>query len=91
VKTNPKDKVTKIAMVLCDDIAKQAVPALKFLLLQLNTLQSTSEYEFLPVPNDELLNRLASGAVLEEASVVKELPRFANAYWDFLRRRASDY
>jgi hypothetical protein len=91
VKALPKKNAIQIGIVLCDDIAEPAVPALKFLLLQLNTLQSTFEYQFLPVPDDSLLSRLASGKELERIGVERELPRFANAYSDFLHRRAAAY
>jgi hypothetical protein len=91
VKALRKKKPIQIGIVLCDDIAEPAAPALKFLLLQLNTLQSTFEYQFLPVPYNELLNRLASGEPIERSDVDGELPRFAKTYSDFLKRRATDY
>jgi hypothetical protein len=91
VKALRNKKAIQIGIVLCDDIAEQAVPALKFLLLQLNTLQSTFEYQFLPVPDDQFLDRLASGKVLERIGVERELPGFANAYLDFLHQRATAY
>src|SRR5438094_7800954 len=91
MKAVQRKKPTQIAVVLCRDIAKEAVPALKFLLLQLNTLQSTFEYEFLPDPDDDLLIRLSSGEELKRKEIDEDLDRFSQAYSDFLYRKAKDY
>jgi hypothetical protein len=81
-----KSKPFQIGIILCNDIAKQAVPALKFLILQLNTLQSAFEYQLLPNTLDPLLVKLASGEVLQRAEIERDLVRFARDYRAYLKR-----
>lgn len=82
---------TQIGVILCADIAENAVPALKFLLLQLNTLQGTFEYQCLPLTADPLLSKLASGNVLMRSEVHGDFSRFSRDYFAYLESEIAAY
>jgi len=86
-----KSEPFQIGIILCGDIAKEAIPALKFLILQLNTLQSAFEYQCLPNTGDPLLLKLASGGVLQRSEIEKDLVRFRRDYRAYLNDVAKVY
>jgi hypothetical protein len=84
-------RTPQIGIILCVDIAQQAVPALKYLLLRLNTLQSSFEYQILPTSPDKLLTNLASGKRLDRNAVLADLKTFSAEYSRFLDNQISLY
>jgi hypothetical protein len=83
--------IPQIGIILCSDIANEALPALKYLLLQLNTLQSAFEYQIVPTGADILLETLASGIPLDRKAVLDELPRFSAEYTRSLSHEIQRY
>jgi hypothetical protein len=81
----------QIGVILCSDIAENAVPALKFLLLQLNTLQDAFEYQCLPLITDPLLSKLASGNILVRSEVHADFGRFSRDYFAYLESEIAAY
>jgi hypothetical protein len=66
-------------------------PALKYLILHLNTIQSVFEFEFLPVTSDDFLQRLRTGVPVERAELRNAMPEFAARYVKFLEGEAQLY
>ena len=67
----------RVGVLLSADIDKASVPALKYLILHLNCLQSSFEYEFLPVPTDDpLLSYIADRTILPRKRRIAEKLRF---------------
>ncbi len=85
------DAPVQIGIILCANIATDAVPALKFLLLQLNTLQTSFEYQCLPGTGDPLLAKLANREPISRIEVEADLERFASNYREYLRAEAKAY
>jgi len=60
-------KVKRIGIILAD-MGKVNVSVLKFLILHMNTLQQTFEFEFLPTCKDEFLQKLSKQTKLSKVS-----------------------
>jgi len=88
--TDTKPRV-QIGIILCSNIPKQAVPALKFLILQLNALQSTFEYQCVPCTGDPLLVHLSSKTLLNRCEIEKDLARFCRDYESELKQEITSY
>jgi len=88
--SSPKQKVLRIG-VLLGDLDKLNLIALKFLVLRMNMLQHTFEYEFLPVPHDKFTLSLCNQAVIDRDEVDREAPAFLTRYKDFLREESTMY
>ena len=65
--------------------------ALRFLVLQMNRLQQTFEYEFLPVPDDEFILQLRRSEVLVRNDVKEQMPGFAERYRNSLAKQKIEY
>jgi len=76
----------QIGVILCTDIAEQALPALKFLLLQLNTLQRAFEYQWggngvaSKHLTFELAEKSTTGKVAEKQNEVSFLEALTTAF-----------
>lgn len=78
--------------ILLADMGKLNVPALKYLVLHMNTLQKIFEYEFLPVNfDDELLRKLTKYTSINRDGVEAEIPEFLNRYKRFLKEEIRSY
>jgi hypothetical protein len=86
-----RQSLPQIGIILCADIAHEALPALKYLLLQLNTLQSAFEYLIVPTPPDNLIETLTSGKPLDRKAILDDLPRFSGDYTRFLSDQIHRY
>jgi hypothetical protein len=76
--------------VLLGRSTKLEIPALRFLILHLNSLQPVFEYEFLP--NDmrnSLFDSLGEGKDVDREEVRKNAPDFLSRYSAFLREKIS--
>jgi hypothetical protein len=89
--TTNRNEIAQLGVILCEDIAKEAIAALKYLVVQLNTLQSTFEYQILPTTEDCLLKTLASGRKLERNVILTDLARFSREYSANLNREIAEY
>src|SRR5690242_18820799 len=83
-------KVIRIGILL-GDLDKINKTALKFLVLRLNMLQQTFEYEFLPLPFDKLLASLSNQASANRDEIEHEVPQFLTRYNKFLREEIANY
>jgi hypothetical protein len=81
----------QIGIILCADIAQEALPARKYLLLQLNTLQSAFEYQIIPTYSDIFLETLASRKPLNRETVLADIPRFRADYTGLLSNEIRGY
>lgn len=80
-----RGKVLRISILLSEDLNDLHVPALKYLILCLNSLQSTFEYQFLPQPKrSRFLNYLSGSTPKDRMLVQREVPRFLSEYKAFL-------
>jgi hypothetical protein len=83
--------VTRIGILL-GDLGKINVIALKYLILQMNRLQHTFEYEFLDAPEkDPFIRRLFYQAREDRKDIKKEIPGFVTRYQLILRQDVDDY
>src|SRR6266496_1952051 len=86
-----KRKIKRIGILLAD-LGKLNVIALKFLVLQMNTLQHTFEYEFLDVDlEDVFLRKLSYEAHTNIAEVNHGAPLFLRRFQKFLDDQISRY
>jgi hypothetical protein len=82
VSTRPE---VKRVGILLGDLGKLNTSALKFLVLRMNTLQHTFEYEFLPVdPEDEFLQKLSNQACPDREEVRRAVCPFYDRYRKYL-------
>lgn len=84
-------KVKRIGILLIG-IEEKTVPALQYLILHINSLQSAFEYEFLPIPrNDKLIIEMSSGLPLNREEVRQQVKDFTKRYIVFLERLMVGY
>ncbi len=77
--------------ILLNGFERANIPALRFLILQMNSLQHTFEYEFLPNYEDELTKYLATKSPVSRDKVKQEIPAFIDRYQQFLEHLISGY
>jgi hypothetical protein len=83
--------LTRIGILL-GDLGKINVVALKYLILQMNRLQHTFEYEFLDVPkNDPFIRRSFYQAPEDREDIKKEIPSFVTRYQSILAKEVGKY
>jgi hypothetical protein len=77
-------EVTRIGIILAP-LSKLNLSALRFLVLELNTLQKSFEYEFLPCDADDAFVRLfTSPSSVDRHEARKQVPDFLRRYRAFL-------
>jgi hypothetical protein len=86
-KVGPK----RIGIVLNGLEGKANTAALRFLILKMNSLQETFEYEFLPFFEDDLLSTLRSTFEVDRDEVKALAPAFQNRYHAHLADLNSEY
>ena len=63
--------------VLLHDLKKVNIPALKFLILQLNSLQNVFEYEFLPCDaKDQFIKMLSTDMTMDREKIRPDVTDF---------------
>jgi hypothetical protein len=80
--------------ILLADMGKfnRSIPVLKYLVLHMNTLQKTFEYEFLPdVSDDMFLQMLANQASVDREETRQAVPAFLERYQSHLQKEIRDY
>src|SRR5712692_25690 len=78
--------------ILLGDLRKFNVSVLKFLVLQMNTLQQTFEYEFLPVDyEDTFLQKLSYRSSVNREELRQEVGTFRDRYQKYLDREMEGY
>jgi hypothetical protein len=88
--TSPQH-IQKIGILL-GDLGKFNVSVLKFLILHMNTLQQTFEYELLPVdPEDEFFQKLSYRSSVDREGVRREGKTFHDRYQAYLEREIEGY
>jgi hypothetical protein len=88
----PRQQEVKRIGILLADLGKFNIPVLKFLVLQMNTLQQTFEYEFLPAPReDKFLQTLSPGASLDREVIRQDIPSFLDRYLRYLEGMMQGY
>lgn len=88
----PRQQEVKRIGILLADLGKFNIPVLKFLVLQMNTLQQTFEYEFLPAPReDEFLQTLSPGASVDREVIRQDVPSFLDRYQSYLEGMIQGY
>ena len=89
--TAAQQGVKRIGIIL-SGFEKANISALRFLILRMNALQRTFEYEFLPTNfEDGLINYLSSKSPVSRDSVKEEISSFIDRYQQFLERLISGY
>jgi hypothetical protein len=78
--------------ILLGDLHTFNIPVLKFLVLQMNTLQQTFEYEFLPVNHeDKFLQKLSYRSSVNREELRKEVGAFRDRYQEYLSKEIEGY
>jgi len=90
-KTKNEVRKKRIAIILGKDIDHKAVPALKYLILHLNCLQSYFEYEFPPIFEDEFLDEISHGQEIKRQPFKKSLGAFMDRYKNYLENMRVSY
>ncbi|GCE15806.1 hypothetical protein [Tengunoibacter tsumagoiensis] len=90
--STPK-QVRRIGILLGDlGMLNRNRAALQFLVLQMNTLQQTFEYEFLPVDdNDEFIQKFSNQRYVEMNGSKNEVQPFLQNYQKYLSSEIQDY
>ncbi len=83
-------KVKRIGIILAD-MGKVNVPVLKFLVLHMNTLQQTFEFEFLPTYEDEFLQKLSKQTSVDRNEIKGAVPLFLDRYQKYLQEEVAVY
>jgi len=83
-------KVKRIGIILAD-MGKVNVPVLKFLILHMNTLQQTFEFEFLPTCKDEFLQKLSKQTSVNRNEIKGAVPSFLDRYQKYLQEEVAAY
>ncbi len=83
-------KVKRIGIILAD-MGKVNVPVLKFLILHMNTLQQTFEFEFLPTYEDEFLQKLSKQTSVDRNEIKGAVPLFLDRYQKYLQEEVAVY
>src|SRR5437868_8730294 len=82
---------TRVGVIL-GELGKLNVPALKYLILHLNTLQRTFEFEFLDIdPLDPLIAQLRPGEVVDRENCRGMLQNFHHRLVERITREQQDY
>jgi hypothetical protein len=88
---SPERKFKRIGLFLAD-LGKLNVIALKFLVLQMNTMQHAFEYEFLDVDlEDVFLKKLSDGAHINVAGVQSDADLFLRRFQRLLDEQIARY
>lgn len=82
--------VRRLGLILVG-FQKATVPALKYLLLQLNHLQKAFECEILPSVDDVFLTNLKSRVEVRRATVREHIPEFCERYQNFLDAKVREF
>lgn len=91
-KVNPGGVAPIRVGVILSDLGKLNVTALKYLVVHLNTLQSSIEFELLtPTPQDPLLLALRSGATADREACRALLPAFHKRITEQFAEDQADY
>ncbi len=83
-------KMKRIGIILAD-MGKVNVPVLKFLVLHMNTLQQTFEFEFLPTNEDEFLQKLSKQTSVDRNEIKGAVPLFLDRYQKYLQEEVAIY
>ena len=84
-------QVQKIGILL-GDLGKFNVSVLKFLVLQMNTLQQTFEYEFLPIDRKDIfLQTVSYQDTVKREELRQEVRPFLDRYQKYLREEIESY
>ena len=84
-------QVKRIGLLLCG-FKKINLSALKYLILQMNSLQRTFEYEFLPTkPGDKFLEFMSSKSPINREKVKDKIPAFIDDYKKYLSSQIASY
>ena len=81
---------TRIGILLVG-LQQANIAALRFLVLQMNRVQVTFEYEFLPVPDDDFIRHLKRGDVLDRDEIKARIPAFTDRYRSVLAKQNIAY
>ena len=90
IRQTASNGVSRIGVLLCaKDVTE---PALRFLVLQMNCLQSSFEFEFLPVPDDDpFIRNMSSRSTLYRKGVRDAIPSFVQRYQRYLYDQISAF
>jgi len=90
-KASTQQSARRIGILLAD-LGKLNTSVLKFLVLRMNTLQQTFEFEFLPVlVEDEFIQMLSIQVPISRDEVKKAIPTFLARYRAYLQERVDDF
>lgn len=91
VHATPSQPAVQIGILLAG-VQGLNVTALKYLLLQMNTLQRTFEYELLPIdPQDQFLQQFASHTPLTDIEIQMKFDEFMDNYTRYLKQEIQGY
>jgi len=84
-------RVGRIGILLIG-LEKANIPALQFLVLQMNLVQHAFEYEFLPFDlNDEFVKELSSRSPIDREAIRAAVPSFIDRYQSYLQDEVTAY
>lgn len=87
----PLQQVQKIGILL-GDLRKFNISVLKFLVLQMNMLQQTFEYEFLPIDHeDTFLQKLSYQSSVDREALRQKVGAFRDCYREYLEKEIEGY
>ncbi|EOK6316629.1 hypothetical protein ACM8C1_004615 [Vibrio parahaemolyticus] len=85
------NKPTKIGVIIAELAEGYDDRALKYLILHMNTLQSSFEYQLLPVPDSTLIEKLSFNQSVDRHEIEDEMEEFVSSYKQGLTHHASGY
>jgi hypothetical protein len=86
-----QQEVKRIGILLAD-LGKFNIPVLKYLVLQINALQQTFEFEFLPTDHhDEFMQKLAKQNLVNREEIRADCRPFLERYWPSLQEMITGY
>jgi hypothetical protein len=89
-KSKERSEVKRIG-ILVVGIDVKIMPVLQYLTLHMNSLQSAFEYEFLPGPQDEFLDKLSSKESLDREELRSQVKDFVARYSSVLHSLIKGY
>lgn len=86
-----KQKPIKIGVLIAPLVKDYDNRAINYLVLQMNTLQDSFEYQILPFIESDFLDKLSYNQVVDRNEIEKSMPIFINDYNNILKSRSSHY
>lgn len=88
----PRPKVIKRIGILLNGFGNTNLSAFRFLVLKMNSIQSTFEFEFLPLDEkDAFTNNISSKSEIDREALKSDIPTFLKRHKKFLVNKITEY